>query len=60
MATFHLWKDNAGKFYWTIKSDENHKIIAMSSESYEARGGATHGIDWVRRNAKDAGFIDHT
>lgn len=60
MATFHLWKDEAKKFYWTLKSDKNHEIVAMSSESYESRQGAEDSIEWTRANAKDAGFEDHT
>lgn len=55
-----MWKDRAGKYYWTLKSDKNHKIIAMSSEAYESFAGAKNGLEWTRTNAKDAGFEDHT
>ena len=55
-----MWKDSAGKYYWTLKSDENFKIIAKSSESYESFAGAKHGLEWTRANAHGASFEDHT
>lgn len=60
MATYHLWKDKSSNYYWTIKSDKNGKIIAMSSEAYDSKQGAKDSIEWVRTNAKDAAFEDHT
>ena len=60
MATYHMWKDKVGKYYWILKSDENNKTITMSSEAYESFAGAKHGLEWTRSNAKGAGFEDHT
>ena len=60
MATFHLLRDNARQFYWILKSDENHKTIAKSSESYDSSSGAIHGLEWVRKYARGAKFKDHT
>ena len=60
MATYHLWKDKSDDYYWTLKSDKNQKIVAMSSEAYESKQGARDSIEWNRENAKGAGFVDHT
>lgn len=60
MATYHMWKDKAGKYYWVLKSDKNHETVAMSSEAYETFAGAHGSIGWTKANAKDAGFEDHT
>lgn len=60
MATYHLWQDKSGDYYWTLKSDKNYKIVAMSSEAYESKQGAKDSIEWTRNNAKNADFEDHT
>jgi len=58
MAKFQLSKDRAGYFYWILKSDENGKTIAKSSESYNSKKGASDSIAWVRTNAKTAKLED--
>lgn len=60
MATFHLHKDKNAEFFWVLKSDENGKTVAMSSESYDSKQGAVHSIEWTRANAKPAVYKDHT
>lgn len=60
MATYHMWKDISGDFYWTLKSDENGRIITKSSESYESKQGAENSIAWTRNNAAGASYEDHT
>jgi uncharacterized protein YegP (UPF0339 family) len=58
MATFKIKKDIADNYYWILKSDKNQKIIAKSSESYEAKQGAKDSISWVKTNAEKAGIVD--
>lgn len=60
MATFKIKKDTADNYYWILKSDANQKIIAKSSESYEAKQGAKDSIAWVKANAEKAGVVDAT
>lgn len=60
MATYHMWKDVAGNFYWNLKSDKNGKIVAKSSESYESKQGAETSLEWTRNNAVEASYEDHT
>lgn len=55
-----MWKDVAGDYYWTLKSDENGKIIAKSSESYESKQGAENSIEWTQINAGTTSYQDHT
>lgn len=56
---FILFKDAAGQWRWNINS-ANHKIIAMSSESYINRQDALHGIHLVKNGAAAAGIYDKT
>lgn len=58
MATYILKKDNAGLYYWVVRSDKNGKTIAKSSESYYSKQGAKESIEWVRTNAKGAELKD--
>lgn len=60
MATFLLKKKINGEFYWALRSDKNYETIAMSSEGYSTRQAAKDSIEWVRANAKEAGFKDET
>jgi uncharacterized protein YegP (UPF0339 family) len=60
MATFILKRDSLDDYYWIVKSDNNGKIIAKSSESYESKEGAKESIAWVKTNAKDAFVKDET
>ncbi|HWQ46332.1 MAG TPA: YegP family protein, partial [Longilinea sp.] len=39
------------KFYFTLKAD-NHEVI-LTSETYETKANAEHGIDTVRSNSQD-------
>jgi uncharacterized protein YegP (UPF0339 family) len=48
---FDLKKSTSGKFYFNLKAG-NGQII-LTSEMYEAKGGATNGIESVKRNAPD-------
>ncbi|HEY0427640.1 MAG TPA: YegP family protein [Pyrinomonadaceae bacterium] len=48
---FDLKKSTNGKFYFNLKAGNGQVIL--TSEMYEAKGGATNGIDSVRRNAPD-------
>jgi len=59
MATFHIWQDSQDKYYWVLKSDENGKTVARSSESYESKQGAENSVAWTRANAKPAAQEDH-
>jgi uncharacterized protein YegP (UPF0339 family) len=54
---FILYKDAASQWRWNINSS-NHKIIAMSSESYINRQDALHSINLVKNGAATAGIYD--
>ncbi len=58
MAYFRLYKDVQGYFRWSLKSSENHKIVADSAESYDSKAGALQGINWVKTNAASASIQD--
>ena len=60
MAKYFLRKDVSKKYYWVLRSDENYKIIAKSSESYDSKDGALHSIGWTRANAEKAELKDET
>jgi uncharacterized protein YegP (UPF0339 family) len=60
MATFKIKKDTQQKYYWILKSDRNHEIIARSSESYDSKKGAENSITWVKNNASTASVLDLT
>lgn len=60
MAKYIMKRDNAGDYYWILKSDKNGKTVAMSSEAYESKQGAKDSIEWTRANAKDASYEDLT
>jgi uncharacterized protein len=57
MATFELYKDNAGEFRWRFVAT-NGRIIATSSEGYKAKGDCQHGIDLVKREAEAAKVVE--
>jgi uncharacterized protein YegP (UPF0339 family) len=48
---FNIQKSTSGKFYFNLKAGNGQTIL--TSEMYEAKGGATGGIESVRRNAPD-------
>ncbi len=58
MATYQLKKDIAGYYFWILKSDNNGKTVAKSSEAYNSKQGAKESIAWTKANAKDASFED--
>ena len=60
MATYYIEKDRSGDFYWILKSDNNGKIIAKSSEPYESKQGVQNSIAWTQANAKTTRIIDET
>jgi uncharacterized protein YegP (UPF0339 family) len=51
MATYFIKKDKDGYFYWTLRSDNNFKTVAMSSESYNTKQGAVDSVAWTQNNA---------
>lgn len=55
---FYLYKDTQSLWRWNIQSSGNHKIIAMSSESYHNRLDALHGIQLVKTYAASARVYD--
>lgn len=57
---YRLKKDANRQYYWILQSSENHKIVAMSSESYDSKRGALNSISWTKANADKAGFEDNT
>lgn len=58
MAKYILKKDTEANYYWILKSTENGKTIAMSSESYESKQGAKTSISWTQANAKTTSIED--
>jgi len=60
MATYQLKKDIAGYYFWILKSDNNGKTVAKSSEAYNSKQGAKESIAWTKANAKDARVEDLT
>jgi hypothetical protein len=51
MAKFDLEKSATGKYFFNLKAGNGRTIL--TSEMYEAKGGATNGIESVKRNAPD-------
>lgn len=60
MAAYILKKDSVGDFYWILRSSDNFKVIAKSSESYESKQGALDSIKWVKVNAEKAVVKDES
>ena len=60
MATYIIRKDNKGEYYWVLRSDENHKTVAMSSESYDSKQGAKHSVAWTQANGATMSVVDGT
>jgi uncharacterized protein YegP (UPF0339 family) len=46
-AAFHVYKDKAGEWRWSLKAG-NGRVIADSGEGYNDRGGCIHSIELVR------------
>lgn len=55
---FEVFKDHAGKFRFHLKAS-NGEIIA-SSQAYETKASARHGIESVKDNAPSAKVEDLT
>ena len=55
---FFLEKGSAGKFHFNLHA-ANGQVIA-TSQHYESKESALHGIDSVKRNAPDAEIEDNT
>lgn len=60
MATYHIHKDSKDEYYWILKSDENYKTVAKSSESYDSKQGVKNSIEWTRANGPTKSTEDHT
>jgi uncharacterized protein YegP (UPF0339 family) len=48
---FDLKKSASGKYFFSLKAGNGQTIL--TSEMYESKGGATNGIESVKRNAPD-------
>lgn len=59
MARFELYKDHAGEYRWRFLAS-NGKIIATSSEGYNAKADCQHGIDLVKNDAPAAKVEEKT
>jgi uncharacterized protein YegP (UPF0339 family) len=55
---FEVFKDHGGRFRFHLKAS-NGEIIA-SSQGYETKASATHGIESVKENAPNAKVEDLT
>ncbi len=60
MATYKLYRDEQRKFRWSLRSDNNGNIIAVSSEAYDSKQGAEQSIEWVKANANAAKIENET
>ena len=60
MARYILKKYLSENYYWILKSDENVKTIAKSSEAYESKQGAKDSITWTKQNASPNNLDDLT
>jgi uncharacterized protein YegP (UPF0339 family) len=50
-GTFVIQNSSDKKFYFNLKA-ENHEVI-LTSETYETKANAEHGIESVRENSQD-------
>jgi len=60
MATYIIRKDTKGDYYWVLRSDENYKTVAISSESYDSKQGVKQSITWVQANGPTTSIKDDT
>jgi len=60
VATYIIRKDTKGEYYWVLRSDENYKTVAMSSESYDSKQGAKQSIAWTQVNGPTTSITDDT
>jgi hypothetical protein len=54
VAQFEIYKDNAGKYRWRLRSSGNYKIIADSGEGYETKAACEQGVHLVKQEAPTA------
>lgn len=54
---FIIYKDASNQWRWNINA-ANHKIIAMSSESYINKQDALHAINLVKTGSAGANVYD--
>jgi uncharacterized protein YegP (UPF0339 family) len=59
MAKFQVYKDSQGEFRWRLRAD-NNEIIATSSEGYVNKSDCEHGIELLKKQAKEAEIEDQT
>jgi uncharacterized protein YegP (UPF0339 family) len=55
--TFHVYKDKAGEFRWTLRAG-NGEPIADSNEGYKAKADLTHALELIKKGAADAAVKD--
>lgn len=60
MAKYIIRKDTQGEYYWVLRSSENFKTVAKSSESYDSKQGAKDSIAWTQVNGKTTTVDDDT
>lgn len=60
MATYIIRKDNKGDYYWVLRSDENYKTVAMSSESYDSKQSVINSITWTQANGSTKSIDDQS
>lgn len=53
VAQFEIYK-SAGEWRWRFRSSGNNKIIAKSSEGYDAKDDCERSVDIIKEQAKDA------
>ena len=54
VAQFEIYRDNAGKYRWRLRSSGNWKIIADGSEGYDTRANRENGVNLVKSEAPSA------
>ena len=58
MATFQVYRDEAGKYRFRLRADNNE--IVASSEAYESKAAAEQGVTVIKRIAPTADVEDMT
>lgn len=57
MERFEIFQDKKNEYRWRLRA-ANNKIIADSGEGYKKKSDCQHGIELVKKLAKDAAVID--
>lgn len=60
MAEYVIKQDRQGQFYWILRSTENNRTVAVSSEPYATRAKALQAIVWTQKNADTPKVEDET